>query len=340
MTDTMSRNSSAEPLVIIAGPTATGKTAISVALADRLHGSVISADSMQVYRGMDIGSAKIREEEMQGIPHYLIDVADPTENWNVVRFQQEAQEAVRQIRSQDRLPFLVGGTGFYIQALLYGIDFTEMDADTDYRNSLEEEARLHGSEALYQRLVETDPDAASEIHPNNVKRIIRALEFSQKSGSLISEHNRLEHLRPPAYNAVFFVLTMDRQKLYARIDERVDLMLENGLIEEVRRLRAQGLTARDVSMQGIGYRQVLRALEGEYPMEEAVRLIKRDSRRFAKRQLTWFRRERGVTWVDLDAWTDRESLLQYMENTIRETIGTSGTPEGTRKGTLEKEPIL
>lgn len=309
------------PLVIIAGPTATGKTAASVALAERLNGSIVSADSMQVYRGMDIGSAKVTEEEMRDIPHYLINVADPTENWNVVRFQKEAEDAIREIRGKGRLPFLVGGTGFYIQALLYGIDFTEMEADTACRTSLEEEARVNGPEALYKRLQEVDPASAEAIHPNNVKRIIRALEFASMSGGLrISEHNKNERMRAPAYQAVFFVFTMNRQKLYDRIDARVDRMMENGLEEEVRRLRALGLTAKDVSMQGIGYRQILRALDGEYPMEEAVRLIKRDSRRFAKRQLTWFRREKQVVWVNLDDFSDEQSLLDYMEKTIRGTL--------------------
>jgi tRNA dimethylallyltransferase len=267
---------------------------------------------------MDIGSAKVTEEEKCGIPHYLIDVADPSEGWNVVRFQQEAGKAARHILDEGRLPFLVGGTGFYIQALLYGIDFTEMNADTDYRSSLEEEAQALGSQALYSRLQEIDPEAAEAIHPNNVKRIIRALEFAQKSGGqLISEHNRREHMRTPAYNAVFFVFNMNREKLYERIDARVDHMMQAGLVEEVSRLRAQGLTAQDVSMQGIGYRQILKALDGEYPMEEAVRLIKRDSRHFAKRQLTWFRREAGVTWINLDEYPDQEELLDFMEETIR-----------------------
>lgn len=310
------------PLVIIAGPTATGKTSASVELAGRLQGSIISADSMQVYREMNIGSAKVTQEERKGIPHYLIDVAEPEEGWNVVRFQREAQAAADSIYREGRLPFLVGGTGFYIQALLYGIDFTQMDADTGCRSSLEEEARLLGPEALYRKLQEVDPESAGAIHPNNIKRIIRALEFAQKSGGKrISEHNKAEHMRSPAYDAVFFVFTMDREKLYRRIDDRVDLMIRKGLVEEVKKLRERGLTADDVSMQGIGYRQILRALDGEYDMEEAVRLIKRDSRHFAKRQLTWFRRERGVTWVDIDTFADQASLLDYMEDTIRNTLG-------------------
>jgi len=309
------------PLVILAGPTATGKTAASVALAKRLRGSIISADSMQVYRGMDIGSAKVTAEEMQGIPHYLIDVADPKESWNVVRFQKEAQAALEQIYAQGRLPILVGGTGFYIQALLYGIDFTQMDADTGYRTYLEEEARREGPGALYSRLQEVDPAAAQAIHPNNVKRIIRALEFAHKSGGLrISDHNRNERQRGPVYRASFFVFTMNRERLYERIDARVDRMMEEGLVEEVRRLRARGLTPEDVSMQGIGYRQILRALDGDYSMEEAVRLIKRDSRHFAKRQLTWFKRERDVIRVDLDTFTDQEALLDYLQKHISHSV--------------------
>lgn len=306
------------PLVIIAGPTATGKTAVSVELAARLNGSIISADSMQVYRGMDIGSAKVTEEEKRGIPHYLIDVADPEDSWNVVRFQKEAMNAVDAILAEGRLPFLVGGTGFYIQALLYGIDFTQMEADSDDRASMEEAARRDGPQALHRRLQEIDPEAAEAIHPNNVKRIIRALEFAQNSGGLkISEHNRRERMREPAFNAVFFVLTMDRQKLYERIDARVDLMMQKGLADEVRRLRAGGLTASDVSMQGIGYRQIFPALEGEYSLDEAVRLIKRDSRHFAKRQLTWFRREKNVIWIDADSFEDRQKMSDTMEEMIR-----------------------
>ena len=317
MNELFSKKTQLPPLVIIAGPTATGKTSASVSLAARLHGSVISADSMQVYRGMDIGSAKVTEEEKGGIPHYLIDVADPSEGWNVVRFQQEAEKAARHILDEGRLPFLVGGTGFYIQALLYGIDFTEMNADTDYRSSLEEEAQALGSQALYSRLQEIDPEAAEAIHPNNVKRIIRALEFAQKSGGqLISEHNRREHMRTPAYNAVFFVFNMNREKLYERIDARVDHMMQAGLVEEVSRLRAQGLTAQDVSMQGIGYRQILKALDGEYPMEGAVRLIKRDSRHFAKRQLTWFRRNDRIEWIMLDGFDKKNEILEKCKKTI------------------------
>ena len=305
-------------LIVLTGPTAVGKTALSIALAKAIGGEIISADSMQVYKYMDIGSAKIRPEEMDGVRHYLVDILDPHEDFNVFMFQKYAKEAIKQIYDNGHIPILVGGTGFYIQSVLYDIDFTESTMDEEYRNRLETIAMQEGPEALFTKLKEVDPESATAIHPNNVKRIIRALEFAQKSGGqLISEHNRREHMRTPAYNAVFFVFNMDREKLYERIDARVDHMMQAGLVEEVSRLRAQGLTAQDVSMQGIGYRQILKALDGQYPMEEAVRLIKRDSRRFAKRQLTWFRREAGVTWINLDEYPDQEELLNFMEETIR-----------------------
>lgn len=306
-----------DKMVIVAGPTASGKSTAGVELCKRLQGSVISADSMQVYRGMDIGSAKITEEEMQGIPHELIDIADPSEEWNVVRFQREAKAAVQRITAKGRLPVLVGGTGFYIQALLYDIDFTETREDTSYRSLLEEKARTEGNESLYRMLLEKDPEAAAAIHPNNLKRVIRALEFTRETGEKISDHNEEQRKRLPAYDAVFFVLTMEREKLYRRIDLRVDQMMEAGLLEEVKRLQEQGFTSRDVSMQGLGYKQILQYLEGEGTLEDAVEQIKLQTRHFAKRQLTWFRRERDVIWVNTDEFSSREEMLDYMENTIR-----------------------
>lgn len=278
---------------------------------------MISADSMQVYRGMDIGSAKITEEEMQGIPHELIDIIGPSEEWNVVRFQREAKAAVQRITARGRLPVLVGGTGFYIQALLYDIDFTETREDTSYRSLLEEKARTEGNESLYRMLQEKDPEAAAAIHPNNLKRVIRALEFTRETGEKISDHNEEQRKRQAAYDAVFFVLTMEREKLYRRIDLRVDQMMEAGLLEEVKRLQEQGFTSRDVSMQGLGYKQILQYLEGEGTLEDAVEQIKLQTRHFAKRQLTWFRRERDVIWVNTDEFPSREEMLDYMENTIR-----------------------
>ena len=310
----------APPLVIVAGPTACGKSRAAVQLAKRLFGAVVSADSMQVYRGMDIGSAKVTEEEMEGVPHYLLDCADPSESWNVVRFQREAKAALAQIYAQDRLPILAGGTGFYIQALLYDIDFTAMEEDGAYRAQLEEQAQREGGEALWQLLHTLDPDAAAAIHPHNVKRLIRALEFARQSGGeRISEHNAEQRSRPPAYNAAFFVMTMERERLYRRIDERVDRMMEQGLLAETARLRESGLPPNAVSMQGLGYKELYAYLDGRIPsLEEAVRLIKRNTRRFAKRQLTWFKREPEAIWTARESFADEAAMLAFMEEKIHE----------------------
>ena len=306
-----------EKLVIIAGPTATGKSDAAVCVAKQLHGSVISADSMQVYRGMDIGTAKITREQMQGVPHYLIDIIEPEEEWNVVRFQQEATKAIQQIRGKGEIPVVAGGTGFYIQSLLYAIDFTQMDTDHDLRARLEQTAAQEGPDKLHRILQSLDPEAAAQIHPNNVKRVIRAVEFAMAGGGKISDHNRLQRLREPAYDAVCYVLTMDRGKLYERIDRRVDLMMQSGLVDEVRRLRQRGLDASCVSMQGLGYRQILDALDGRCSLEEAADRIRLETRHFAKRQLTWFRREHlrnpsQVRFVDIDTFENREALHRYL----------------------------
>lgn len=304
-------------MMIIAGPTATGKSAAAVALAKRMNGEVISADSMQVYRGMDIGSAKITEEEMQGVPHHLVDIIEPEEPWNVVLFQERAKKAAQDILGRGRLPIVAGGTGFYIQALLYDIAFTDAGEDTAYRQALTRYAAEHGAEALHDMLRKEDPESAEAIHPNNIKRVIRALEYRRESGTAISAHNTAQRQRQAAYRSILFVLTMDRARLYERIDARVDRMVEEGLVEEVARLRERGLTARDVSMQGIGYRQILQALDGEISMEEAVRIVKRDTRHFAKRQLTWFKREPDAVWIDIGAYEDTEAMLDHMEALAR-----------------------
>ena len=307
-----------QPLLIIAGPTATGKSAAAAELAIRMNGAVISADSMQVYRGMDIGSAKVTEEEMRGVPHYLIDCVDPSESWNVVRFQQKAREAVREISGSGRLPILCGGTGFYIQALLYDVDFTEMEENTALRESLQKIAAERGPGALHAMLAEKDPASAAAIHPGNVKRVIRALEFAGGTGQSIAAHNLAQREKEAAYSAVFFVLTMDRKKLYGLIDRRVDMMMEKGLLDEVTSIRDAGIPRDSTAMQGIGYKQLYGYLEGEYSLDEAVRLIKRDTRHFAKRQLTWFRREKDVRWVDIDSFPSREAVWDYMQRTAEE----------------------
>lgn len=286
------------PLIILAGPTAVGKTAASIRLAKAIGAEIISADSMQVYRHMDIGSAKIRQEEMEGVPHYLIDVLEPEEEFNVVRFQQMAKAAAEEIYAKGKIPLVAGGTGFYIQALLYDIDFTENDGDTSYRRSLEKTSEEKGGEYLHAMLREADPKAAEEIHPHNIKRMIRALEFHHQTGGKISEHNEAEREKSSPYDFAYFVLTDERRRLYERIDRRVDKMMEEGLLEEVRYLKECGVKRGSTAMQGLGYKELYAYLDGECTLEEAVCIIKRDTRHFAKRQLTWFKRERDVIWAD------------------------------------------
>ena len=286
------------PLIILAGPTAVGKTAASIRLAKAIGAEIISADSMQVYRHMDIGSAKIRQEEMEGVPHYLIDVLEPEEEFNVVRFQQMAKAAAEEIYAKGKIPLVAGGTGFYIQALLYDIDFTENDGDTSYRRSLEKTAEEKGGEYLHAILREADPKAAEQIHPHNIKRMIRALEYHHQTGGKISEHNEAEREKSSPYDFAYFVLTDERSRLYERIDRRVDMMMEEGLLEEVLYLKERGVKRESTAMQGLGYKELYAYLDGECTLEEAVRIIKRDTRHFAKRQLTWFKRERDVIWAD------------------------------------------
>lgn len=308
-----------KPLIVLTGPTAVGKTKLSIALAKAVNGEIISADSMQVYKYMDIGSAKIREEEMQGIRHYLVDELLPEEEFHIVRFQQMAKAAMEEIYAKGKIPILVGGTGFYIQAVTRDIDFTEAEQDDGYRKELEALASEKGNEYLHRMLEKVDPKSADEIHANNVKRVIRALEFYHQNHTPISSHNQEQKEHTSPYNLVYFVLNAPRELLYERIDKRVDEMLEKGLVDEVRRLKEMGYQKGMVSMQGLGYKEILSYLEGEYPLEEAVRILKRDTRHFAKRQLTWFRREPEVTWVNKDEFDyDEPKALEYMLNICRE----------------------
>ena len=307
------------PLVILTGPTAVGKTALSVAFAKAINGEIISADSMQVYRHMDIGSAKVTKEEMEGVPHHLIDVLEPAEEFNVVLFQKMARQAAEEIESRGHIPILVGGTGFYIQALLYNIDFAENDEDRRLRRSLEEIAKEQGASALYEKLRAVDPESCEIIHANNVKRVIRAIEFYEKTGKKISAHNREQRENISPYRFAYFVLNDDREKIYRQIDQRVDLMMERGLVEEVRALRAMGCSRGMVSMQGLGYKEILSYLEGEISQEEAVYLIKRDTRHFAKRQLTWFKREKEVTWIEKNVFDySSQNMLAFMQDFLHE----------------------
>ena len=306
------------PLVILTGPTAVGKTALSIRLAKAIGGEIISADSMQVYRYMDIGSAKIKTEEMEGIRHHLIDVLNPEEEFNVVRFQTLAKQAMEEIHQRGKIPVVAGGTGFYIQALVNDIDFTKNDGDGSYREELSDFAKVHGADALHERLKEVDPKAAQEIHANNVKRVIRALEFYQQTGKRISEHNEEERKKTSPYQYTYFVLNDDRQKLYERIERRVDAMLEEGLVDEVRKLKEMGCTKEMVSMQGLGYKEILAYLNGECTLEEAVYILKRDTRHFAKRQLTWFKREKDVIWVSKPDFGYNETrILEYLLENLK-----------------------
>lgn len=302
-----------KPLVVLTGPTAVGKTKVSIQLAKRIGGEIISADSMQVYKYMDIGSAKIRPEEMEGVPHYLVDELEPSDEFHVVRFQQMAKKAIEHIYARGHIPIVVGGTGFYIQALLYDISFTEESEDMSFRRKLEDYKEQYGVDALHARLADVDPVSAEIIHKNNVKRVIRALEYYERTGRRISDHNEQERKKKSPYCFAYFVLNDDRAKLYARIDSRVDQMMQEGLLEEVRTLKNKGYTSAMVSMQGLGYKELFEYLEGNCSLSDAVYRIKRDTRHFAKRQITWFKREKDVIWID-------KKMYNYEEKRIVDTM--------------------
>ena len=312
-------------LIILTGPTAVGKTELSIRLAKAIGGEIISADSMQVYRGMNIGTAKITPEEMDGVPHYLVDCLEPDEDFNVVEFQRMAKDAMQNIYDNGHVPIIVGGTGFYIQSVLYDIDFNSHKSsddlaeektngvDEEYRESLRNIAENQGTEYLHNMLRQIDPAAAEAIHANNVKRVIRALEYYKLTGKPISAHNEEQRQKESPYNFVYFVLDDDRDILYSRIDRRVDIMFENGLENEVKGLIDSGLTKDMVSMQGIGYKEMFGYFEKEYDLERAKYLIKQDTRHFAKRQLTWFKREKNVCRMNYqDFGSSKEKMMEAM----------------------------
>ncbi|MBO4695755.1 MAG: tRNA (adenosine(37)-N6)-dimethylallyltransferase MiaA [Lachnospiraceae bacterium] len=302
-----------QPLVILSGPTAVGKTKLSIALAKRIGGEIISADSMQVYKYMDIGTAKIMPEEMNGVKHYLIDCLTPDQEFNVTVFQRMAREAIEQILRNGHIPIVVGGTGFYIQALLKGVEFDSEEESDGYRKQLEDTAAMpDGAAILHDMLKSCDPDSAEAIPSGNVKRVIRALEFYHIHGYTISEHNKANAARVPDYNYAYFVLTRDRADLYADIERRVDLMMEAGLLDEVKRIVELGYGKCAVSMQGLGYKQILAHLRGECTLEEAVYRIKLETRHFAKRQMTWFRRENDVILLDKSKQSEEEILKDML----------------------------
>ena len=302
-----------KPLIVIGGPTACGKTGFSIKLAKEIGGEIISADSMQVYRYMDIGTAKVTPEEADGVPHYLIDEFDPDEEYNVMLFQQKAKAYMEQIWAKGKVPILVGGTGFYINALLYDNDFTETDNDTSYREECYRLAQEQGPEVLYERLKEIDPEYAAIMHANNVKRVTRALEYHYLTGQKFSEHNAEQKEKETPYDAAVIILSMDREKLYERIELRIDIMMEQGLLEEVKGLLEKGYTPELVSMQGIGYKEFIPYFNGECTLEEVVTQLKTNTRRFAKRQLTWFRRQIEGLWVDMSSSTGEEAMEEVLD---------------------------
>ncbi len=307
------------PLIIISGPTAAGKTDLSIALAKKIGGEIISADSMQVYKNFDIGTAKIRPEEMEGIPHYLIDIMGPDEEFNVFEFKSRALEAMEKIYQNGHIPIIAGGTGFYIQAVLYDIDFTEGETDKSYRKLLEEKAEKEGAEVLHQMLFEIDPDAAEQIHANNIKRTIRALEFYHETGGRISEHNEEQKSRTSPYRFVYFVLNRERSTLYERINLRVDQMMEEGLLDEVKTLLGSGISPDSLAMQGLGYKEIVEYIQGKCDLEKAIYNIKIGTRHFAKRQLTWFRREKEVCWMNYEDYDNNKvSMLDAMVKKLKE----------------------
>ena len=308
-----------KPLVILTGPTAVGKTKASIGLAKAIGGEIISADSMQVYKQMDIGSAKIKPSEMEGVPHYLVDILEPDEEFHVVLFQQMAKQAIQKIYEKGKIPILVGGTGFYIQAVLYDIDFSENEKDTSYREELEKLAQTKGAEYLHDLLREVDEKSAQDIHANNVKRVIRALEYFHQTGEKISEHNEEQRKKVSPYNFSYFVLNDERAHLYEKINLRVDQMINEGLVSEVQSLKEKGYTRDMVSMQGLGYKEMLDYLDNKCSLEKAVEIIKRDTRHFAKRQITWFKRESDVTWIDKKEYEyNEERILKAMLQELKE----------------------
>ena len=298
-------------ILVIAGPTAAGKTAVSIAMAKRYGGEVVSCDSMQLYKYMDIGSAKPSPEEMDGVPHHMIDVIDPREDFSVAVYQEMAKAAIADILERGRLPVICGGTGLYLNALLYEMDFGPSRRDSDYRRDLEKLAEEKGEKALHARLAAVDPASAERIHPHNIKRVIRALEAAELDGRPLTAFENVRK-RSDAYTARLLGVTWDRPVLYRRIDERVDRMLAAGLEKEVRGLMARGFTSDDIAMKGIGYKELIDHFNGLYPYDEAVRLIKRNTRHYAKRQLTWFRKYEDMVWFNGSAYPDPKSWLEDM----------------------------
>lgn len=310
-----------KPLIILTGPTAVGKTSLSIKLAKRLKTEIISADSMQVYKYMDVGTAKITKDEMEEVPHHLIDIIEPNVNFNVCDFKNAAQKAINEIHENGKIPLVVGGTGFYIKALLYDTDFNEQDDNTGIRKELETELEHMGVEYMHNKLATIDPKSADSIHKNNTKRVLRAIEYYMLNNKPISEHNEIMREKDSPYSFLYFVLNDTREKLYERIGNRVEQMLNQGLLEEINYLKSIGLNNTHTSMQAIGYKEILEYVDGCITYEEAVENLKKDTRHLAKRQLTWFRNQKEITWVNKpDFDYDENKMLEYIMEEINEKL--------------------
>lgn len=296
-----------KPLIIIAGPTACGKTSVSIELAKKINGEIISADSMQVYKYMDIGTAKIKNEQMFGINHYLIDELLPDEEYSVAVFQKLAKKYIDLIYKNNNIPILVGGTGFYINALVNDNNFMSTKVDIEFRNNMQIIANKYGNEYIYNILKKYDIESAKIIHPNNIKRVIRALEYFKQTGKPISQHNIEEKNKESFYKTTFIILYTQREQLYKRINERVDQMLKDGLVDEVKFL-LEKYNENLVSMQGIGYKEIIKYLKNEISLDEAIYILKKNTRHFAKRQLTWFKHQCNGTWIDVEEFSIDEII--------------------------------
>lgn len=307
-----------EDLLILSGPTGVGKTDISIKIAKKIGGEIISADSMQIYKYMDIGSAKITKDEMEGIPHYIIDIAEPSDEFSVAQYKQLAERKIVELASDGKYPMLVGGTGLYINSLIFNYEFTGTYKDSEYRKYLEALADKNGKEFVHEMLKEIDVNSYNRLYPNDLKRVIRALEVYKLTGKTISELNKNQDIYNIPYNVHYFVLNMDRERLYNRINRRVDIMLEKGLVDEVIKLKNMGYNSNMQSMKGIGYKEILYYLDGEISLEKAVEMIKQGSRNYAKRQLTWFRKDKRVKWIDKDKFNDEDEIVDFIVNNLKE----------------------
>lgn len=306
------------PLIILTGPTAVGKTDLSIQLAKAVDAEIVSADSMQIYKYMDIGSAKVTEEEMQGVKHYLVDEIEPDMPFSVSEYKRMAEEYIDEISSREKNVIVTGGTGLYLNSLIYDMDFGKSDANQELREELNKELEENGPAYMYEKLVSLDKEAAERIHPNNTKRVIRAIEVAMSGEKMNDFSKDLRYNKK--YRPIIIVLNRDRQALYDRINLRVDIMLKNGLIEEVKGLLEKGYTKDMISMQGIGYKEIIKYFDGEYTLDEAIEIIKRDSRRYAKRQLTWFRRYEDAKWFEIDKFDSAEELKDAVVSYVKEML--------------------